>query len=252
MNSEYDHMPVEQLLDLYCDDMLSPEQRERFDRALADDPSLGEQVELQRRVDAVLRGAFDPRTMQTESLTLRRRTLGSQPKLAVAAMLLFAVSIGIIYSHLRSGASVPEEPLAMQTMQDYYDQAVGDGFKPGWICEDDGEFARTFAYRLGQPVLASVMPDGVKLLGLGYGRVLSSRTVTVFAQTKGKPVLVFAEPVTAPRSPAALRPGLNRYRRELGLVVLFEVSPLAEPHLLEHFFVPDGADAADNADAADD
>ncbi len=236
MIHEHADNTIGSLLERYCDGELTPEQRAAFEQALADDEALRRQVELQSRIDATLRGAFAERYAAAPAMPRKRPFYRSPRVLLVAAMLLIALPVGIacVQYVLLTRRPAPPQPV---TMQAYYAEAVASGFEPGWVCETDEQFAGTFDYRFGQPMLTGALPSDVELLGLGYARVLSRRTVTVFARVRGEPVLLFVDRATAAPPTEPLAEGLRRFRRELGDVAIYEVSPHDEPRLLEHFYV---------------
>lgn len=236
MSRDHTDPKIAQVLERYCDGELSPEHVGAFEQLLDKNAALRGQVELQRRVDAALCGLFGEERL-TDALPLPRPPAFRLGRvIAVAAVLLIAILLGVAYLQFgdsgRSPASYPQ-----LTMQAYYDEAIAASFEPGWVCENDEQFAGAFDDRFDQPMLAGALPDGVELLGLGYGRVLSSRTVTVYARVHGRPVLLFVDRAARPLPTEPLSDGLYRYHRELGGVAIYEVSPLSRPHLLEHFYL---------------
>lgn len=236
MTHEHADHTAGSLLDRYCDGALPPEEHAAFERELARDESLRRRVELQSRIDASLQEAFADRPTAARPRSSKRPFYRSPKLLLLAAMLLITLPIGIGYVQYQRLARRPAPP-PMLTMQTYYAEAVASGFEPDWACETDEEFAGTFGYRFGQPMLTHAMPEGVELSGLAYGRVLSSRTVIVYARVRGEPVLLFVDRLTKPPPTDPIPDGLHLYRRELGKVALYELSPLAEPYLLDHFYV---------------
>jgi len=125
-----------------------------------------------------------------------------------------------------------------------YAQQIDNGFVPGWVCETDEEFAKTFGGTFQQPLLLAAAP-GVEALGLSYNVALGSRTVMLLARVDGEPVLVFAGSTgfydVAP--PAGNNRRLNVFERQIGLVKLFEVTPFETPRLLPDLYAVDDGGA---------
>ncbi|MCH7994978.1 MAG: hypothetical protein IIB57_11125, partial [Planctomycetes bacterium] len=131
-------------------------------------------------------------------------------------------------------------PKPWTSVETYYRDAVERGFEPEWVCKDDDEFAGAFKKRLRQPLLVAATTGPVVGLGLGYANCLSPRTMTYLARVQGKPVVVFVDKLkkdTHPKLPP--NSGLNLFRKELDRLVLYEVTPLNEPHVLDLFYVPE-------------
>ena len=131
----------------------------------------------------------------------------------------------------------PRIPLA-----EIYQTRIAEGFRPTWLCEDDREFASTFLKRQGQSLLLAEMPAGSKMVGLAYCGGLSRYTTTMLARVDGVPVMVFVDRTSADTDPKLdqSRAGLHLFRKELGSLVLYEVTPLAEPRVMDYLI---GADA---------
>ena len=61
------------------------------------------------------------------------------------------------------------------------------------------------------------------------------------ARVHGQPVIVFVDRIRAEREQQQLPPNseLHLYRREVGKLVLYELSPLDRPYVLDSFYIPD-------------
>src|SRR6476620_4773621 len=122
-----------------------------------------------------------------------------------------------------------------------YEGQVLAGFRPKWVCEDDREFASTFLTRQGQGLLLGAMPQGSKMVGLTYCGGISRYTTTMLARVGVVPVMVFVDRISADTHPR-LSPGehkLHLFRKELGSLVLYEVSPLDKPQVMEYLYPAD-------------
>ncbi len=241
-----DKKSVEHLLALYCDNELGPEERAEFEKVLAADPALQAEVELQSRIDASLRGAFGADNVEgiaadVDGIEAFKRP-NSRTRLIwrVAAVLLFAVTIGVVYvEYQREFGTGPDSgttTIQASTMQDYYDQAVASGFRPGWACSGE-QFASTFQGQFGERLVLENVPANIKLSGLGYARIRSMQTVSIYASVDDKPVLLFAEPASTPGVLSPMKNGMYRHERELGPMLIHEVSPFAEPKILKYITI---------------
>jgi hypothetical protein len=124
---------------------------------------------------------------------------------------------------------------------DYYQRKVNAGFKPSWVCKSATEFADSFRARFGQPLLLRALPGEVKASGIDYAHTLTARTLAVLMSVEEQPVLVLVD--TTAGKQGSLRTtnsaGLGVFRRDIGRLVLYEVSPFDQPRVLDLFFDPD-------------
>lgn len=230
-----DKRTVEELLELYCDDQLSASDRAEFERVIAEDSSLHAQVELQKKLDTLLLYGFGESNAPSEVHPPAPR--GSRIW-RVAAALLFALSVGVVYWQYGGEPDEASSTIQARTMQGYYDEAIARGFEPGWACTGE-QFASTFESRFGERLVVADLPDGVKLSGLGYARILSMQTVSVFATVDAAPVLLFVESRSATGELSSMQEGVYRHLRELGGLLIYEVSRFAAPRILPHLSLSD-------------
>ena len=97
------------------------------------------------------------------------------------------------------------------------------------MCETEQQFADAYGQQLDEPLALDELPDGVEAVGLSYVNTLSSKTVALLARVDGQQVIVFADLLkrdSKPKLPADSE--LHLHRRELGSLVLYELSPLPE------------------------
>ncbi len=236
-----DKKSVEHLLALYVDNELTPEERAEFEKAMNADPALRAEVELQNRIDASLRELFDASNMSPIKTPAPARR---NPQLLrrVAAILLFAVSMGVVYWQFRGefGPSPFADPPALtssaRTMQAYYDEAVAGGFEPGWVCSGE-QFENTFRSRFGQRIVLDDLPNNVKISGLGYAKIRTAQTVSVYARVDDQPVLLFVEPAITTGTLTPMKEGFYRHERTMGRLLIHEVSQFPEPQILDHISV---------------
>jgi hypothetical protein len=124
-------------------------------------------------------------------------------------------------------------------MDAFYNRKIAEGFVPEWRCESDQEFIRTFQHQLYQPLLLMTPPRGHQMGGLGYANILSPYSVYMVAHAGEERVIVFVDRLEADQNlPPLTDPELKRFRREIGELVLYELTPLDEPRFLPLFEVP--------------
>jgi hypothetical protein len=244
-------------LDAYLDGQLDAVERDRFEQRLRLDPILQAELVLQRRLDEALRRRFEPPSPQRVLEALSRRAGGPQvlrfPSarrwfqrpwgLAVAASIIVAL-IGVnwyVWTSLPHGlAPRPERrPIELVSLERGYQRELERGFRPLWLCETDHEFASAIFKSLGQGLLITIPPAEIKAKGLSYLPALSKDTMILLAEVETQPVVVFIDRLAADSRPT-LPPesGLRLFRREVGALVLYEVTPLGEPRVLELFYDP--------------
>lgn len=243
-------------LDAYLDGLLNDEQRAEFERRLAQDSALREAVQLHHAIDASVRRRFAPRKSDALLAHLRQTTnvngragvavrmqkpTPRRQRLAAAALLaLIGISGWQIISYLRPQPVF--DPYAGQhyrAFETVYRDELADGFEPDWVCESDEVFAQTFEQRLGQPLLLAQLPPGDAMVGLAYCNSLSRRTIHMLARAGHTSILVFVDKIDFDARPTvAAESGLNLFRRQLGSLVLYELTPLAAPRFLDAFYIP--------------
>ena len=252
-------------LDAYLDGLMTAAQREAFERELADDELLRRECELQRRIDASLGRSFvapappmhlleGVASSVTSDETInelpsdRQDRDATKDKLKKRKTMLAVLAASIIWMVL--GVKLyqdffgedPNDRYRQLALAEIYQASVESGFKPKWVCEDDKEFAGTFEERQGLPLL--IKPDAQHLMvGLSYLEGLTAKTTTMLARYDDQPILVFVDRLdrdTRPKSPSAWS-GLKLFRQELGELVLYEVTPLSEPQVMQHFYIPDAS-----------
>lgn len=258
-------------LDLYLDDLLEGEDRARFEAQMEQDATLREQVALQRRIDLSLKSqaTFDPsklrfdapgragaasvapekarsfgpleplpRTAPVQAERPRKIGPGRWRWYGVAAALL--LSAAGLYRYATGG---PDEVKFMEPAA-LYARMQATGFTPEFVCKDDAEFAGAVSKRLGSGLLVAQAP-GLNVLGWAYGQDYSGRIVgpdTLVLMTRldeKHNVLVLMDKLSSDRRLCIPKDtGLHLFRREVGKLVLYEITPLNEPRVLERVHPP--------------
>ncbi len=76
------------------------------------------------------------------------------------------------------------------------------------------------------------------MVGLTYCGGLSRYTTTMLARVDGQPVMVFVDRRENDEQivPPDPKTGLHLFRKELGDLVLYELTPFAEPRVMEYLY----------------
>jgi hypothetical protein len=74
--------------------------------------------------------------------------------------------------------------------------------------------------------------------GLTYCGGLSRYTTTMLARVDGSPVMMFVDRADADTHPVLpVNSKLHLFRKELGPLVLYELTPLDHPHVMENLYL---------------
>jgi hypothetical protein len=240
------HPPQDNLLDLYTDGLLSGPERLAFERRLELEPELRDALELQRRMDTSLRRTFvappapqapaPPAAAMPWLQRMRRSRL-----MAAAAVLLIALGAWRVFEFFRAQRHpelvqerYPDQRLVQLPMDKVYRVELDRGFKPQWICKDEREFVTTFWHKLGIGATLDPLPAGRQSLGLSFTPSVSPDTVGMLGRVDGAPVMLFVDRLDRDCAQTLSDGGLKLFRREVGALVIYEVTPLDRPSLMEH------------------
>ncbi len=255
--TEGNHQQPEDLLDAYADGLLTTEQRETVEQALLARPELKRQLHRQRAIDDALRRRLTPPPAhQLQAVLEQAGTAAPGPakapgparapwrlmarRLAVAAALAAgAFGAWQIWSFMQP--RLPGyQPMPWRTLAAIYQDEITSGFEPDWVCKDDQEFSDTFDDLYGQRLLLEPLPQGVAALGLAYGNSISQRTIYLLAEAANEPIVVFIDRAERDAGQSIESDtGLHLFERRVGDLILYELSPFAEPRLLDSFYDPD-------------
>lgn len=251
-----------EVIDLYLDRLLSPEESSRFEARMQIDAGLRAAVETQRRLDGSLRKAFAPPTAPealdpvvlrdpiaaahvrttaqaitgkavgmgggtdapTLSISVRRR---KATLVRIAAAIAIVVLGGYTFHMSRVTAFVPVAPVAA------YEKELSAGFRPYEVCENDQQVATLTTRAIGTALSIAAAAD-VHLVGWGYkSNVLSEDTVTLLATAGTDKIVIYMDRAAADRFlPEETDPNVNVFRREAFGAVFYEVSPRDEATIL--------------------
>ncbi|MCG8406476.1 MAG: hypothetical protein MI923_14865 [Phycisphaerales bacterium] len=244
-----DQEKLQRWIDAYLDDRLNEAQKAEFQRFLEKNAAVRSELDLQSEIDNSLKRLFSPpdgQTLDIDQLVARsdemtkttRRSKGwLRPRAVVAAAsLLIALGGGGWYAWSLLTPPVQEfKPrFPKLTLAQAYQKFAQNNFKADWACEDEKEFACTFDYRLGKGLALAQAPAGVEVLGLSYANTITQNSILLTAKADGKGIIVFVDRVTADRGqtvdPAS---GLKLHKRKLDHLMLYEVSRLDKPRVLD-------------------
>ena len=250
--SETGRPEVEDRLDAYLDGLLNETERGVFEAQAERDPGLSDQIARQRRIDGSLRRLFDPplerRSEEVIAAACLRRQQGSRSggpavrlvrRLAVAAVLALGVfSTWQIYQFWRSEKSPkPGDLRPWRSLETVYRDVVAGGFKPEWVCENDRQFATFVWSQFGQGLLLAAARQGVAAVGWSYCNSLTPNTAALLARVDRERVIVFVDRAeSASRPSVSAESGLHLFHRRVGGLILYELTPLGESHLLDLFY----------------
>lgn len=248
-----------ELLELYLDGQLSGDRAAQAETRLSEVPAMRAALAQQEQIDNSLKRQFQTpalseafmqkllagseetsEPLEEESLKVTPRTPDASYRrrmqlLAIAASLA-AVTVWSVsgWEQLNRLWQGPKG-YARLTVGEVYQNAVQRGFEPDWLCEDDQQFAQTFADRQGQGLLLEPLPEGARMAGLAYLDGLTPRSTSLFALVEDQPVLVMVgrtELVPKPLLKADEELGITVFTRQLGGLTLVEVTPFDTPRVM--------------------
>jgi hypothetical protein len=237
-------------MDAYLDGALPEQARDAMSREIAASPQLQAEVKLQNRIDESLRTVFAPSAPSAQLLAKLQAAAAAEQvvvrlprrRLALIAAATAATVVWgtLAWQYFGKKSDVPnyDPNIPLATI---YKTRVADGFRPTWVCNDEHEFASTFFTRQGQGLLLAALPEGMKMEGLTYCGGISRYTTTMLARVNGLPVMVFVDRAAADTHPAppAAETGLHLFRKELGPLVLYELTPLDHPTVMDYLHLAD-------------
>ncbi len=243
-------------LDAYLDGLMTREQRDRFDEQMTKNDHLRNEVDRQHSVDKVLRRAFAPPHEESlrriaelacdhgiDPIPLRRAGVPILRMFAAAAAIVMLIAGSwMIWLILGPQPAItdPYAPQAWRSMQQVYEDERADGFLPDWVCRDDLEFQETFRSQLGQRMLLNSLPEGVAAIGLSYSNTISPWTICLLSEAADEEIIVFIDRLDQDSDTKLVaQSGLYLHRKVIGELVLYELSPLDSPRVIQHFHDPD-------------
>ena len=248
-------------LDLYIDGLLDAERRAAFERRLFADPELAAELERQRSLDERLVAAFsvpeDPAAIVRDALAGgRTRHAGGRvlsfTRFAVAASVLAALGLGLwglgffdqvttntgvdVTGELAKGAGrgVAEDGMSCGAFGGLYAELAEESRQFVAACVSPQDLGLLCKDKYGQELIVDAT-DEVPIEG-PFACQRGPTTTVLWSPQQPDPILILVDavandpkPVLEANSPAHL------FRRELGDLVLYEVSPWDTPRTLDLF-----------------
>jgi hypothetical protein len=207
------------------DDLIDRADRDALGRLTKDNDALRRQVDAQDRIDASLRRIFAEPDVSITLPGARRPAWLRWAPLAAAAVVLLAAVLGW------RAWSVANRPDILGPL---YHQMVDAGFKPNEVCTTDEEFARWTRQYLRESLAPTSHPEGLEYVGWSTGRALGNISAILLAKVEGQPVIVVMERTDRVKTyPGALKDTrLHLYRKKVGDVVMYEVTPIGRETIL--------------------
>lgn len=241
-------------IDAFLDDRMAPSEKDAFLELLQHDASLRSQLEHQQAIDQSLKRVFGESQIEIvrkkfetaiercrDTATLRLPMRPRWRLLAAAALVSFSLC-GVWYSWTVTRPPPVVDVYEAQPWRSFgtvYHDTVRDGFKPAWICRNERQFERAFTRRFRQPLLLASMPSGISAGGISYSNTVSPNTINVLGRVDGTPVMIFVDRLSSDYGPPPPPPpNLQLFRREIGDLVLYEVTPFDRPNILPYFYTP--------------
>jgi anti-sigma factor RsiW len=250
-------------IDAYLDGSLTAIEMEQFERAMNGSETLAALVHCSRDISASLRRMFEPPAVPDwvrssaglagsaerraepavrQVPAVRQRDAGasgSRRRLALAACIAIVVSGAVLgWFKLRPTTSGAYDSAQWRTLAQVYADLDGPQFVP----DSQAQFASMFAGRFGQAILFDDAAPDASVQGIAFCHSISRDTVCLFGSAGGRKALVFVDRLerdTRPQVPPDS--GLYVFRRELGDLVLYEVSQNDRAKLLNWVYKQEGS-----------
>lgn len=229
----------------YLDGTMPAGARESFEASIAADPELRARIEDQRAIDASVKRLFPVHKVELpaevlngEAAAIPIREAGTKKPTrkvlyyAAAAVLLLGSAFFV-----NRAVQHANPDFKLMGADALYTVLSQKGWKPEVVCTTDEAFARFVDLKLGEAMIAAPA-NGVAILGWGYssgyeGTPISPDTVMLLATVDDQRVLVLMDREKVDRSVKVKKEtGLNVFRREVGSLVTYEVTPLSESRVI--------------------
>jgi hypothetical protein len=207
------------------DELIDRGDGEALARAAQANQSVRRHVEVQARIDQALRREFSEPDL---AIRLPDRTKVWWQKwlpMAAAAVVLLAGLAGWRYWVVSNRPDI---------LGPVYHRIVEAGFKPDAVCTTDEEFSGWTRQYLRQAMYPTSRPAGLEYVGWSSGRAVGRVSAILLARVEGQPVIVVMERTDRLDFPPGRvqDPALHLYRRQIGDVVLFEITPISHQTIL--------------------
>jgi hypothetical protein len=253
-------------LDAYLDGQLSGAELSAFEARLARDPALAGARDAQRRIDGGLRGLFIVPPFIPLPLNghppggggggggganghpvspaapagaaahgwagVKSAILSTKGLLASLAIVAALLGAGGWLAYLHFTAAPPaDNPLTFAEVFQRQVHAVPNG------TVDRSQVESLASETLGYAIRMKTPPANVKFVSMSQAHVMSPRTFVLQARVEGQDMLLLADRACEDVQAEARSCGMHQFRREVGGVVFYELSPFDKPMLLNSYEV---------------
>ena len=231
----------------YLDGLADGPERDEIEALIKQHPELQRRVAADRELRQRLQSAFAVPPVPADSLPgdkqPERRPVSKaggfwrSPRTLMTLAASAVILCGIFTWWSRPSRRLPA--FAQRPLVEVYQEAVNDGFRPYYYCDDPERFAATFKKRQGVAVQLQPMPEDRRMLGLSYPGGTSRDSTGILCESQGQPVMVIVDrqehdgPHLVDKADAV---GYVHRRERAGLI-FYEVSPLAQPTILDYLTV---------------
>lgn len=253
-------------LDAYLDGLLSGPDRQAFEARLAQDPALRAEADAQRRLDGALRSLFVvPVPPPLPPIHVNGKPplpgpgagasggaaagaagvaglLGKGPLLLALLLALFGGAFTWWYL---AGGHFWSRTKPDLSLENAYRQLQSDGFAPETQVTSESELSRVIVERLQSRIQLRRLnlrpaPPGVQWLGIAGHCGLPFGGAIVMSKVDGRDVLLMVGPSYGNGTQSVPSwSKLHLFRKEVGPLVVWEVTPLKQPRLLDLVSLPD-------------
>ena len=195
-----------------------------------------------KTIEESLRKQFQPATPTVAEVERWLEPIAAAPsrhdgtRAALAAAVLAAVVVGVLLSGNWFRPNKVRPFFQSRALAEIYVETVEQGFKPYYLCDDEERFASTFKKRQDVALRLAQPPPKRSMAGLSYLGGLSRDTTAMLCFVEQQPVLVFVDrKFNAEKAITTVPEGKSLFvhQSELDDLVLFEVSPFAEPKMMQ-------------------
>lgn len=230
--------------DVYLDGQMTSAERAVFEQRLAADPQAAADLARQKQVDAALADLFEPGEPPAldfdaaeAPLAMPKPSRAAPNRLRLigiaAAVLLVAAGAWALFANFGKAAGIQARAV--------YARLVDNNFTPEEVCTDPDKFESYMQGRTGQGLLLGSSGTSVQLVGWAYAQdPKGGRVIILMVHDRGKPVIVFIDPINQQHPIAHPDPssGLNTFERTIDRLILHEITPHAEPGVIQHLYNP--------------
>jgi hypothetical protein len=219
------------LLDEYLDGLSQGTARAQAEARIAADPEAAEEVRLQGEIDRSLKRLF------AEGARAGTSPVGQGPVARIGRPVRWFIgtAAALLLGMLGVWAAMVLSEAREDRLGPLYQGEVASGFVPQEVCTTAEQFADWTKRNYGEAVVPAEDRGGVTLVGWSYGRAVSGYSGVLLARVDGTPVVVVLDRAREEgwrKLPEPEDRSLHAFRRRIGDLVLYEVTPLPGPRVL--------------------